>query len=158
VGTAETTIRADLGVTKDETGTLLSAFFLTYALCQVPSGWFAQAWGARRALTLLAAGWSVALALGGLAHSFEPLLASRLVQGALQAGIFPCATLALAAWFPPTQRALASGVLSSFMMVGSAVGSYVTAKMLEVVDWKTMFLIYALPGLLWAAWFYYWFR
>ena len=104
ISNAEITIRTELGVTKDETGTLLSAFFLTYALCQVPSGWFAQAWGARRALTVLAAGWSAALALGALARTFEPLLASRLLQGALQAGIFPCATLVMAAWFPPTSH------------------------------------------------------
>jgi ACS family glucarate transporter-like MFS transporter len=158
VSNAESSIRSELNVTKDETGTLLSVFFLAYALCQVPSGWVAQRWGARRVLTLLAAGWSLALAMGALARSIEPLVASRLLQGVLQAGIFPCATLVMAAWFPSTQRAFASGILSAFMQIGSAVGVYLTARVLVLVDWQSMFVIYALPGLLWAGWFYFWFR
>jgi ACS family glucarate transporter-like MFS transporter len=158
VSNAEVAIRSDLLVTKQETGALLSAFFLSYAICQIPSGWLAQSWGGRRTLTILAAGWSLALALGALAHSFGLLLASRLLLGVMQAGIFPCATLILAAWFPATQRAFATGVLSAFMQIGSAIGVFLTAWVLTVVHWKTMFVIYAVPGLLWAAWFYWWFR
>ena len=37
LSTAETYIKQDVGVTDTEIGWLMSAFFWTYALCQVPS-------------------------------------------------------------------------------------------------------------------------
>ena len=86
---AETTIRADLELSRNDTGDAMSAFFLTYALCQVPSGWLAQRWGGRRTLTLYAAGWSIVMALTAAATNLPALLGTRWAMGALQAGIFP---------------------------------------------------------------------
>ena len=34
---AESTIRGDLGLTKEQSGVLMSAFFWPYALCQIPA-------------------------------------------------------------------------------------------------------------------------
>ena len=36
IGVAESTIRSDLRLTKDQSGFMLSAFFVSYALCQIP--------------------------------------------------------------------------------------------------------------------------
>jgi ACS family glucarate transporter-like MFS transporter len=158
IGAAEKTLRVQLRLTADDTGTAISAFFLTYALLQIPSGWLAQRWGPRRTLAALAFGWSLALAAGALADGLGLLLVSRLAMGALQAGIFPCATLAFAIWFPPTQRALASGVLSSFMRVGSIFAALLTGLQLQVVSWRSAFALYAVPGVMWSVWFVWWFR
>ena len=56
------------------------------------------------------------------------------------------------------QRGMASGILSSFMQVGSAIGSVLTGVMLGLTSWQGMFAIYTVPGLLWAVWFLIWFR
>jgi ACS family glucarate transporter-like MFS transporter len=158
ISAAETTIRADLGLTKDETGDAISAFFLAYALLQIPSGWLAQRWGGRLALTLFAAGWSVALALCALATALPTLVAGRALMGALQAGIFPCSTLILAAWYPASRRGFATAMLTSFMYIGGAVSSDLTGRLLGPLGWRGVFLAFALPGLAWAAWFAVWFR
>src|SRR5205823_4336627 len=97
--------------------------FLTYSIMQIPSGWLAQRWKPRRALAVFAAGWSMALVLLALATGLTGLRAARLVMGALQAGIFPCATLILVAWYPASQRGLTSALLNSFMLIGGAAGS-----------------------------------
>src|SRR5262249_40578774 len=150
---AETTIRADLGLQITQTGDAISAFFLTYALLQVPSGWLAQRWGARAALAFFTAGWSVAVGLSALAGGLAGLLVARLALGAFQAGIFPCAPLILAVWSPASRRGLASALLNSFMLIGGAFGSMLTGVLLGPVGWRWLFALYALPGLLWAAWF-----
>jgi ACS family glucarate transporter-like MFS transporter len=155
---AETTIRADLSLTRNDTGDAMGAFFLTYALCQVPSGWLAQRWGGRRALTLYAAGWSIVMGLTALATSLPGLLGARWAMGALQAGIFPCSTMILASWYPSTRRGFASAILNSFMLIGGVLASVFTGLLIGPLGWRWLFLLYALPGLAWAGWFAAWFR
>jgi ACS family glucarate transporter-like MFS transporter len=158
IGAAETTIRADLGLTREQTGDAMAWFFWSYALCQIPSGWLAQTWGPRRALTLYAIGWSLALGLAALSAGLAGLVGSRLVMGVLQAGVFPCATLIIVAWLPPSRRAFASGLLNSFMLIGGAVSAQLTGLLLPYLGWRELFGLYALPGIVWAVWFAFCFR
>jgi sugar phosphate permease len=158
LGGAETTIRADLHLTRNDTGDAMGAFFLTYALCQVPSGWLAQRWGGRRTLTLYAAGWSLVMAFTAASTNLPALLGARWAMGALQAGVFPCCTMILASWYPDTRRGFASAVLNSFMLAGGVMVSWMTAQLIGPLGWRWLFLLYAVPGLAWAAWFAVWFR
>jgi ACS family glucarate transporter-like MFS transporter len=79
-------------------------------------------------------------------------------MGAAQAGIFSCSTSSIAQWFPGTRRAVASGALASFMSVGGAVGAILTGLLLDQISWRWLFFLFALPGVVWAAWFFLWFR
>src|SRR5712691_6783684 len=63
IAVAESTVRKDLGLTKDESGWLMSAFFFSYALCQIPAAQLAQRLGPRRALAWFAVVWSLAMAV-----------------------------------------------------------------------------------------------
>ena len=47
-------MKEDLQLSNDQIALLLGAFFFSYALAQVPSGWLSDRWGARR-LALLSA-------------------------------------------------------------------------------------------------------
>ena len=158
LGGAETTVRAEMHLMRKDTGVALGAFYLTYALCQIPGGWLAQRWGGRRALTIYAAGWSLAMALTAAAASLPVLVGARGLMGAFQAGIFPCSTMILASWYPATRRGFTSAMLNSFMLLGGVIASWVTAKLLGPLGWRWLFLLYSVPGLAWAAWFAVWFR
>jgi ACS family glucarate transporter-like MFS transporter len=158
IGPAETTIRADLAVTREQTGDAISAFFLGYLLLQVPSGWLATRIGPRLALSLYAVAWSVATGVCGLVSGVGELYVARLIMGAAQAGIFPCCTLILASWYPPSLRGTATAALTSFMLIGGAVCTPLTGFLLEPVGWRWVFGLYMLPGLMWGMWFLVWFR
>jgi MFS family permease len=82
----------------------------------------------------------------------------RFIGGSAQAGIFACATKSILKWFPSTERGMTSGFLGGFMSVGGAVGAFATGFLLHVLSWQWIFLLYAVPGLVWATWFYLWFR
>jgi ACS family glucarate transporter-like MFS transporter len=155
---AEKSIRTDLGLSPTVMGFVMSAFFATYALFQVPGAWLDQRWGSRRAIPFFSAVWSVATALCGAASGAGMLLIGRLAMGSAEAGLFPAAIGVLGRWFPVTRRAWVSGVLGSFMGVGGAVGAAASGMILANVSWRWMFLIYAVPGMLWAIGFYAWFR
>lgn len=158
IGPLATTIKEDLEVSHAALDGAMAAFFLAYTLLQVPSGWLAQSWGSRLVLPLYAAGWSLALLLCIAPLGFAALYSGRLLMGALQAGIFPCCTLILAVWYPASQRGLATALLNSFMLIGSAAGSTLASYLLEPIGWRGVFLVYAVPGVLWAVWFLWWFR
>jgi ACS family glucarate transporter-like MFS transporter len=157
IAPAVTTIADDLDLTLEAVGATMAAFFWAYTLFMVPSGLVAQRIGAKWALVLFAAGWSLAIAACALATSFSALYAGRVAMGALQAGIFPCATLILKVWYPASRRGLATALLTSFMLLGGVAGSFLTGRLLSPVGWRGVFGLYAVPGLVWAAWFAWWF-
>src|SRR6266542_2891083 len=81
IGVAEQDIRRELGLSEFEMGWVMFAFFITYALFQIPTGWLGHVWGTRRALTLFAVLWSVAGGLVSLAAGLPVLLLTRLGMG-----------------------------------------------------------------------------
>jgi ACS family glucarate transporter-like MFS transporter len=158
IGVAAEDIRHSLFLTKWEMGLAMSAFFVSYALFQVPAGWLSHVWGTRLALPLFAFLWSLMTGLVGLATSLPALVAARFAMGAAQAGIFSCTTNTIARWFPVTQRAFPSGLLGSFMSVGGVLAAFLTGFLLEPLGWRLLFVVFALPGILWAVGFLAWFR
>lgn len=158
IGVAETTIRADLNLSKFESGLMLSAFFITYAVFQLPTGWLSGVMGSRLGLTVFTTVWSAFTAAMAIATGPVSLITARLGMGAVQAGVFPCATQTIAVWFPRTRRGVASGALGGFMSVGGFVGALLTGYLVVHLGWRLLFALYALPGFIWAAGFWFWFR
>ena len=160
----ESTARSDLGLSPREMGWAIGAFFWAYALFQIPTGLLVDRWGPRRALTLFGLLGAVTLALSAgtlwvdAATGFAILLVARVLMGIAQAGLFPASTRALSVWIPIRRRAFAAGMLQACMSLGGAVGAFITAQLLGVVYWPWVFVIYAVPGLVWSAWFFAWFR
>ena len=157
IGVAESSVRSDLGLTKEQSGWLMSAFFISYAMFQIPGAWAGQRFGARQTLPVFALAWSVATATMA-AGGFLILLGARFLKGVAQAGLFPVSTGVVANWFPKSGRAFATGALASFMSVGGAAGAALTGWLVVDIGWRWMFALYSLPGVLWAVWFWKWFR
>jgi sugar phosphate permease len=161
IGTLESTIRKDLQIDEVTMGYIISSFFLTYAIFQIPTGMLGQRWGSRRCLPLFSVAWSVAAGLMSCAVGtvgVVVLFVSRLSNGVFQAGLFPCATNTVSKWFAPTGRALAMGGLGSFMSIGGAIGAALSGLLLEPLGWRLTMLVFSSFGLVWAIGFYLWFR
>ena len=159
IAVAEEAIRLDLSLSTVEMGWVMAAFFLAYAGFQLPGGWLGHVWGSRRALPTLAIVWSAATAAAAPAVGLLSLVTGRVASGAAQAGLFPCSVNTVSHWIPADGRALACGLLASFMSIGGAVAVALTGWMLEGgMSWRLVFVVFSLPGLVWAAWFFLWFR
>jgi MFS family permease len=168
VGPAATTIEASIGVTSEQLDLAAGAFFLTYTLFQIPSGWLAKRFGPRLVLPFYAVDWSLALAACAGATGYLGLYVGRMIMGVFQAGIFPAATLVLAVWYPPSLRGTATALLNSCMLMGGAVGGAMAGYLLnpvgfpyllsEPLSWQGLFLLYSVPGVVWAVFFVLWFR
>lgn len=158
VGVAESTIREDLGLTLEQSGWFMGAFFWTYAIMQIPSGWFAERRGTRIVLSLFALGWSLAMICIGIAPGFWLLIAAQLMMGAAQAGIFPASCNSIGHWMPLARRSLACGILAAGMQVGAISASGLTGELMTPLGWRWVFVVFAVPSVLWALGFYQCFR
>jgi len=74
-------IREELGVNATVMGEILGAFFWTYAIMQLPFGWFADRVGARIALAVAVTWWSIATVLTATANGIAALTGYRLLLG-----------------------------------------------------------------------------
>ncbi|MEJ7595124.1 MAG: MFS transporter [Planctomycetaceae bacterium] len=158
VSVAESTVRTDLGLTLEESGWFMGAFFWTYAIFQVPCGWFSERVGTRIAMTVFAVGWSVATIGIGVAPGFWLLIVAQLIMGVAQAGVFPASCNSIGHWMPLAQRTLGCGVFTAGMQVGAIIASGSAGVLILGFGWRWVFVAFALPGLLWAVGFISWFR
>jgi MFS family permease len=142
-------------------GWIQSAWYFSYGLMQIPSGWLADRLGSRRALAIFCVVWSLATLLTAFVTDFVSLLVMWSLMGAAQAGAFPCAAKALGRIFPETERARATGLLASGMTLGGAIAPVMTAMILQSLTdwadawgidrWRLLLGAYAVPGVLWTA-------
>jgi MFS family permease len=146
-------------------GSIQSLWYFAYAMMQIPGGWIADRLGARKALVIFCVVWSLATLLAAFATGYRTLAVLWGLMGAAQAGAFPCAAKALGRIFPETHRARATGMLAAGMTIGGAIAPILAALFLEALvptsqllsteRWRLLLALYAIPGLLWAALFWY---
>ena len=158
ISAAAADIKRDLAISDQMMGHIFAVFAIGYALCQIPAGWMADRYGARRALTWVVGAWSVFTAATGLAFNAASLLVIRFLFGVGESGAFPGATRALYAWLPARERGIAQGVFHSGARVGAAFSLLLLPWLIAAIGWRWMFLIAGASGILWVAAWYLWFR
>lgn len=124
---AEIFIKDDLGLSDQQIGWVLSAFFFSYALFQVPSGWLSDRFGARTMLTVYILMWSLFTALTGFVTGFLMLLIFRLGFGIGQAGAYPTSANLVSKWMPLSERGFASSMVAVGGRFGGALAPLTTA-------------------------------
>ena len=63
IASAADSMMKDLSISKEMWGLILGVFAVGYALFQIPSGWIADRFGARKALAIVVSVWSCFTAL-----------------------------------------------------------------------------------------------
>jgi ACS family tartrate transporter-like MFS transporter len=126
-------------------------FFLSYAVCEVPSNLALHRFGARRWLARIMLTWGI-IAMGMLfVRTPMQFYIARFCLGMAEAGFFPGVIFYLMQWFPPEQRARAisrfyiSGPLSSVLM-GAIAGALLNLNgHAHLAGWQWLFLVEGLP-------------
>lgn len=147
----------EFNIPPDQMGLILSAFFWSYALLQIPAGWFSDRFGQKIGLGASVAWWSIATAATGLASGFNSLFAMRVALGVGEAGAYPANAGIASKWFPDKERATVSGLFDSASKFGGAVAMPLIIWMIAMVDWRWTFGIIGLVGVVWSVvwwWFY----
>lgn len=145
----------ELEIDPEMMGLIMAAFFWSYALLQIPAGWFADRFGQKKGLGIAVGWWSIATMAMGLATGFKSLLALRLALGVGEAAAYPSNAGIAARWFPDRERATVSGLFDSASKFGGAVAMPLIVWMIAMVDWRITFLAIGAIGLFWViAWYF----
>ena len=134
-----------------EMGIVMSAFFWSYALLQLPAGMLADRFGQKIVLGMAVFWWSLATAVTGLASGFKSLVALRVMLGVGEAGSYPSNAGIATRWFPRQERATVAGIFDSGSKLGGAIALPLIAWLLAVFDWKVTFAITGALGLVWCV-------
>jgi MFS family permease len=163
----------------DRMSFILGAFFLTYALFQIPMGNLADRYGPRKVLALSIAAWSVITMATGFVLGVAALLGIRLLLGVSEAGAYPAAAGLIKRWAPPQERGRCSSLVAFGGRAGGAAAPWLTALLASALvgvavvewlvpttpappgpdgqapkNWRGVFVVYGLCGLAVAGLFW----
>ena len=128
---------------------ILFAFMLAYTIMNGVSGALIDRLGVRIGYALCMFWWSAAAILHSLSTGFWSLTAYRFLLGMGEAGNWPAAVKLVAEWFPPRERALASGVFNSGSAVGAILAPPLIAWIILASGWRAAFSAVGVVGFLW---------
>ncbi len=149
-------IKAEMGLSDTQLGLLSGfAFALVYITAGIPIAYWADRGNRRNVIALAVTVWSGMTALSGLTWNFGQLLAARIGVGIGEAGGSPPAHSMISDYFPPEQRATAMAIYSSGLHAGIFAGFAIGGVISEFFGWRAAFMVVGLPGLLFAALFFF---
>ena len=151
LGILKPMLDSDLGWTQIDYGWMVTAFQATYAVGYLLAGrWFDQT-GVRLGLLIAVSAWSVAAGAHALAQTVIGFIIARSFLGLAEGGFFPAAVKAVAEWFPPQERAFATGLFNSGSNAGAILCPAIVPLLAATWGWRGAFLLLGVIGFLWVG-------
>jgi sugar phosphate permease len=151
---ANTTIRADLGISATQMGVLLSTFSLAYAVSQLPAGFLLDRFGERIILGTAMFLWSATQTATGLVRGFSSFIVMRICLAMGEAPFVVSAVKAVNEWFDDRNRATPMGIINSATTMGQSLAPPILTVIMLAFGWRRMFMLIGLPGILLSiVWF-----
>ena len=138
-----------LNLGPDAKGVLLSSFFWSYALMQIPMGICADRFNLRWFYAAAFVLWSVAQGLTGYATTLGMLIFFRILLGIGEAIYLPGGTKIVSILFPPSARGLPCGIFDFGTRTGLVLEGLLVPWMLTHYGWQTTFRVIGFTALLW---------
>jgi MFS transporter, ACS family, glucarate transporter len=158
ISQAAPAISKELHLTPVQMGLVFSAFGITYAACDIPSGWLCDRFGARKLLTRVVLLWSLLTAATGLAWNFTSLVIVRLLFGAGESGCFPGLARVFSTWLNQRERNSAEGIKAASARWGAALTPALMAAVYTFLSWRQVFGLFGLVGVVWGVLFFSFYR
>jgi ACS family glucarate transporter-like MFS transporter len=152
-------IRTAFDLSPVQMGYIFSAFAWSYVLAQLPGGWLLDRFGSKTTYFFGLTLWSlftmfqgtVGFLTGGTAAAALFLL--RLAVGAAEAPSFPGNGRLTSAWFPASERGLASAIFNAAQYFATALFAPIMGWLVHTFGWQSVFYVMGCLGLALAlAW------
>ncbi len=139
------TFMGDLGITYAAAATIMTAYFWTYTVAQLPVGVLADRLGPRRMmLTFLALLVAGAITFP-LSRGYAQSLVTRGLIGLGAAGIWLPGLRLIHEWFPPQERGRATGLFSAGGGIGGTTALVLVPALAEQLGWRWGYAMTLLP-------------
>ena len=143
-------LRSELGLSASSIGFATGMFFWGYIILQIPAGRLAAVWSAKWVIVILLVVWSLVSLSTAFVHTENELIANRFVLGLFEGGVLTCTIVLIRKWFTRPERARANTVFLLSIPLAQVLANPISGVVLKHFGWQMMFVIEALPGLVWA--------
>ncbi|MGA9028669.1 MAG: MFS transporter [Steroidobacteraceae bacterium] len=145
-------IAKDLGLNYQDLGNLIGALGLAWGICAILAGGLSDRLGRRKVLVPAIVGFSLLSGFTGMAQGLTSLVLIRALMGIMEGSFCPTSFAATAEASEPGRRGFNLGVQqSAFPLFGLALGPILATQLLRVIDWRWIFILVAVPGLIIGA-------
>ena len=139
-----------------QAGDAAGVFFWGYMLLQIPGGYLAQRWSAKRFVSILLVLWGICSVACGLVQNGRQFWVMRFLLGVAEGGVWPATLVLLSHWFPRGERARANAFWMLCLPVAVVVSSPVSGWILAHWDWRVLLVAEgALPFLWLLIWWWF---
>ncbi|MGB2578233.1 MFS family permease [Elusimicrobium simillimum] len=139
-------VKADLGLSDAQLGSLASAFMVVYMVYAPVAGYFADRTPRQYWMGASAVLWSVATSLTAFTGNFKQLLTARSLIGVGEAGFTTVAQGYLAEQYPRDRRARILAAFGLALPLGSALGYFLGGLLGDHFGWRAAFMALGIPG------------
>ncbi|HET9148772.1 MAG TPA: MFS transporter [Acetobacteraceae bacterium] len=131
----------DFHITKADEGTAGGIFFVGYIIMQIPGGYLAEHWSAKKFVAIMIVFWGLMALLCGFAQNFTQLIIFRFLLGVAEGGIWPATLVLISHWFPVQERARAYGFWIANLAISSIITQPLSGWIVSISDWRTLFFV-----------------
>ena len=146
------TVERSISLNEIQYGNIVWCFQIAYALGVIFAGRFIDRVGCRRGYPVVTGLWSLAAMGHALVNSVFGFGVARFFLGLGESGNFPAAIKATAEWFPPKERALATGIFNSGSSVGAILAPFIVPWVALHFGWRASFLVTGVFSATWIVW------
>jgi sugar phosphate permease len=131
-------IGRDLHMDPAQKGSAVGIFFFGYVLLQIPGGYLAERWSAKKFVSTLLVVWGLCAIVCGLARTQTEFLLMRFLLGVAEGGVWPATLVLLAHWFPRAERARANAYWMLCLPAAVVISSPISGWILQHWGWRAM--------------------
>jgi EmrB/QacA subfamily drug resistance transporter len=131
-----------------------SGFMIATTVSMLCTPWLLSAFGYRRTYVVTMLMLLVGGIVGGLADSFELVLAARVVEGIAAGLVQPIPAIIIMRAFAPDERGRAGGIFGMGVVLAPAIGPSIGGLLVTALGWRSIFFM-VVPFCLMALWLAY---
>ena len=155
ISTLFPTIAHDLHLGYGDIGTITGALAIAWGIAALFMGNLSDHIGRRRVLVGALLAFSLMIGASGLASGLLGLVLVRLIMGFADGAYAPASISATIEASPPERHGRNIGIQQMMLpLLGLGVAPLMVTALLRVIEWRWIFVVFALPGLLltWLTW------
>ena len=151
IGLLKDQLTVEFQWTETDYSNLVIFFQVAYAIGLFGVGALIDRYGTKLGYALSVTVWSIATVLHGFATGTVGFIAARTLLGFSESGNFPAANKTVAEWFPPKERAFATGLYNSGSNIGAIIAPVLVPWLVINWGWQYAFYVTGALGVVWLV-------